>query len=225
MAVGKLKRWLAQVHVGPVKDWMTRVYFPRLRKLWRRPEPEDELQVLEQEVPKAAARPAPQELTDAGLLPENALIKLQQRIRQGGVIYACQTVHEGNSQVMYTKSLRSTQSAQTWHKQPTPGYVRYIFHWKEQHWLAVAPLRQLPVDINDPFQAFADFPARMYPTGEEKLELIEISALRGHFACFVMSEEFLAVENLMRVSSLRQSQKTCSYTAVGLVHANICYQR
>ena len=111
-----------------------------------------------------------------------------------GVVYSRASIHIGNSLILfYPWGIRSLK--------PVPGSIKYIYEEEDSYVFAVQ--RQLPLSEakSDPFTAYPHFPDQQYSAAlQGTLECVRFSWVCGHYARWAISDDWVVVLNLFRVS-------------------------
>lgn len=203
----RVRSWLRRPDC-PVVFHQIKILFDRLytRRSSAREEGRDEF----------STRPASEEEREgvqmSASTPENlkplvgnaSKVYLRGRMIHGGITYATEKTHLGNSVVEYRTP--STPQISSF------GMIQYIYSKDGSHFL-FAIAQQLPLNISgeDPYAIYPHFHAQSYSTEKNpQLCCIEPSTILGHAARWVNGSECAVILSLSRVSDCLMSHLPCS---------------
>jgi hypothetical protein len=127
-------------------------------------------------------------------LTRSKTVALQAYHHHNGVVFSRSSTHMGNSLVhFYPNGYKLSP--------PIPGAITYIYHTDGTP-ISYAVRRQLPTPpfTLDPYQAYANFPAKLYSSAlSENLEMVKPEWVLAHYARWRLSPSEVVVVSLSRV--------------------------
>lgn len=124
------------------------------------------------------------------------------RLRKHGTVYSRCTTHEGNSLIMFHRNGGNGEAV--------PGSIEHIVRVDGQVLFAVR--RYGPVDStsSDPFARWPDFPAKLWSSSQEDLELVKPQWVSCQFAKYAVSDSSIVVLMLPKVKIIAYLFTHCS---------------
>lgn len=178
----RLRRWLARpdcpLAIRECKILFDRVFAPTMQESIIGPDP------LINSVPE-----------DLRSIVSDSPISFRSNFRYDRHIYSRYQTHLGNSLIHFYPNGSRRLS-------PIPGSIKYIFHQDGKVSFAVHRHLPAPSNVIDPFRHYPHVQAKLYSSVlNDRLEIIELSSVFGHFARWCMTPELTGVLSLNRVSS------------------------
>jgi len=112
-------------------------------------------------------------------------MKLLRRININGVTYCCANSHIGNSVIQYYPQKSSSALV--------VGEIEYIIIDNGTTYLTIRRHQSIPLNTQDPFAKYNDFPGRLYSIDLMEPEAIKSSQVRTHAARLQLAKKKLAV--------------------------------
>lgn len=141
----------------------------------------------------AVPTPVPQDLK--GLIHQCSVV-LRAHVKHEGVAYSRSSTHVGNSLITFYPQGCRTMS-------PVPGSIKYIYGSNGMLTFAVQRQSPLQEKHQDPFSTYLHFPAKLYSSVmSDDLEVVCLSWVVSHFACWAVAHDHVVILSLCRVSSL-----------------------
>lgn len=185
---GHLKRWLASSECPEILRYCKSIFDKAFGQNLEHDSPANDDDDMK---PNPQKQRTPDDLKH--LIRSNT-VTLQAHHRHNGVVFSRSSTHMGNSLIYFYPSGSKSLS-------PVPGSITYIYHTDDTP-ITYTVRRQLPTPpfTLDPFQAYPNFPAKLYSSAlSENLETVRLEWVVAHYARWRLNPSEVVVVSLSRV--------------------------